>query len=325
MKALILFNSNEYGAQNAASTVADELLAEGFTADLLDILICISNSIANKEESSFSILKNIQKDVYDFIVCINTAAAELVSNALRSCKSDLPIYLIDTQYYCGSKKRIPGINKVFVTINAVRNEYIWLGYDRENVIVSGLPISFESQNFKSDSFVCILNSRQMPIDMCLSLISEIICRYKSGFNLIVIAENKRMLKLLSKKYRQNKNITVIDDYETFCYACADIIITPAISYTAAISFRMKIPVVFTNPQKWSEKQIFENLHNLSAIYDGRSVKGVFDAIDCLMNDNRFKNLILSSQEQMISSNSAKIICNEIINDNKKIHKARKTK
>lgn len=133
------------------------------------------------------------------VVCTHVCAAFMTINAIRQDGNRLPVYLVSTDYAYRHRYRYIHPDIWFIPDDALKEEFVRCGVQKERLVVSGIPIQKEFYETEEDKATA---KRKTGISYCTAHLM-IICDGIPGWKV------KRLLKMISSILWNNACVSVI--------------------------------------------------------------------------------------------------------------------
>ncbi len=266
---------------------------------------------------------DILKAGYDMVLCTHVFAAQSMTHVKHKHGLNIPLYVIATDYsFCPYYDELD-VEKYFISLESVREEFIARGISERKIQPTGIPVSVKFNSGMSkkearqalrlspDRFLCIIMSGSMGFGNIFGFIDKIIGLGLSNYDILVIAGNNYKLKRgINNKYENYDNITAIgftNDVHLFMKAC-DLVVTKPGGLSSTEAMVSNVPLILTSPIPGCETENYQILTGLGVAIGGKTLEDATEAFLKVFTDKEYADSITYNQRKYINPNSARDIC-----------------
>ena len=273
---------------------------------------------------------DILRDGYDAVLCTHVFAAQALTHVKHKHGLNVPIYVIATDYsFCPYYDELD-MNKYFISLDCIKQDYLSRSIPNDKIIPSGIPVSDKfTMNLTrqqaraeirlyNDRFICLIMSGSMGFGNVCGFIDKIL-EYDDddSFDIIVIAGNNvKLQREINVRYAQNENVSVIgftDKVHLFMKA-ANVVVTKPGGLSSTEAMVSNVPMILINPIPGVETENYELLTKLGVAAGGASLFNAVSAFKEILRDSGLGYQIMTNQQKYINSNAAKVICENVLSD-----------
>ena len=273
--------------------------------------------------------KYINKNDFDVLVMPHLYPGEAATYLRKRGKIKAKLYMVATDYApCPFFEEVE-VDRYFIPHADLVDDYVERGIERDQLIVSGIPVSrrFNNRLSKDEARkkVGLPEGKKIALIMTGSMgfgntktISDKLLRDAPDMLQIILGGNNEDLKAtLRKEYLDKENIRILDftkEVPVYMDAC-DILFTKPGGLTSTEACVKNIPLVHTAPIPGNEIENAEFFrdHGLS-IYNEDTERSVREAV-ALLNDPELTRKMIMAQDTQINADAAMQIAKYIIDDN----------
>lgn len=264
----------------------------------------------------------ILKEGYDAVLCTHVFPAQAMTHVKHKYGLKIPLYVIATDYaFCPFYDELD-VSNYFISMEAVRNEFIARGISEDKIIPTGIPVSakFNTDISKNEArlalglnlnkFLCIIMSGSMGFGNIYGFIDKVLDSCEGDYEILVIAgKNEKLRRGITEKYEMRGNVAAIgftDKVHLYMKAC-DLVVTKPGGLSSTESMVSNVPLILTNPIPGCETENYDILTSKGVAVGGKDVDKAVAAFGLIYNDSILRQQIIDNQKKYINKNSARDI------------------
>ncbi len=272
---------------------------------------------------------DILRDGYDAVLCTHVFAAQSITHVKHKHGLKIPVYVIATDYsFCPYSDELD-MNRYFISLESIKDEYLSRGIPEDKIVPSGIPVSDkfleniskkqarEHLGIYTDNFLCVIMSGSMGFGNVENFIDKVLERNVDGYDIIVITgNNDKLHKQIDSKYASYRNINAIGfttDVHLYMKA-SDLVVTKPGGLSSTEAMVCNIPMILTSPIPGVETENYDTLTKLGVAIGGDSDVKASYAFEEIVNDSGLGYQIMYNQKKYINPDAAKEICRYVLKD-----------
>ncbi len=271
--------------------------------------------------------KFLKIETYDGVICTHIFSAMMMTKLKRTGKTDIPAYLVATDYTCSPGFAETDCEYYFIPHKNLTEEFVSCGVERTKIVSSGIPVKqsfyMRLEKAQAKKFLGINPDERVVLLVCGSMgcgpIKEIAERLPhmlpDGVRLVVICgNNKRLWTYLYKKGLPD-NLTVLG-YTTrmsLYMDAADLILTKPGGLSSTEGAAKQKPLVFIDAVPGCETRNLEFFLSNGFAVSGENAEELLSVVTNCMNYPADLEAVTKNIAENFNQNSAKIIYETVVN------------
>jgi processive 1,2-diacylglycerol beta-glucosyltransferase len=261
---------------------------------------------------------------------INTFPMLAIAELKKRTKSNLPLYMVLTDYELHNRWIHKEINKFYVASKELKNQIVRFGIPQERIKVSGIPIKeafiLPNENVKlyEKYGISPVQAKVTVLIMAGSYGSLInlkqICeQLATNEELLIIAvcgNNVPLLKEMEQAFMDHPRVILFGYYEHIheLMALASLVITKPGGITVSEAISLCLPMLLFRPVPGQERENAKYLVGKGAALISNNKNQLIEQIQTLLQDYKKLNHMRSSIQQLRKQNASETIVMDIIHD-----------
>ena len=271
----------------------------------------------------------ILREGYDAVLCTHVFAAQSITHVKHKHGLNIPIYAIATDYsFCPYYDELD-MNKYFISLDCIKQDYLNRGIPNEKIIPSGIPVSDkfiekmsrkkarEELGLYTDEFICLIMSGSMGFGKVTDFIDEVLQRnIGESFILVITGNNINLKNEINDKYSRQRNVMAIGytDKVHLYMKASNIIVTKPGGLTSTEAMVCNIPIILSSPIPGVETENYEILTSLGVAIGGKDTLRAARVIEEIYKGSALTAHIKFNQQRYINTDAAMVICKEVLHD-----------
>ncbi|MBR4762313.1 MAG: glycosyl transferase [Clostridia bacterium] len=230
------------------------------TSLMYDVVIRGCNALA----------KDLESSDYSAVVCTHVFAAMMMTRLRKNGVTDIPTYLVATDYTCHPGTGETDVDKYFIPHADLSGEYLTAGIKEDRLFPTGIPVNptfygrreatlaKKELNLPADKRIVLIMSGSMgcgPIKQFVKLLPGTLPR--DSHLVVICGSNKKLYKSIKKLAAPNVTAVGYTDKVSLYMDAASVILTKPGGLSSTESAAKHLPMLFIDAVPGCETRNFD--------------------------------------------------------------------